>query len=445
MSSIASVTNPSTATTLSGANTANGGSTSSTTKTTQTAQNGQPVDLLVSNAQLATSGATGALLAGGAGTSVLGASLGDDGSSLFGSLPSQNNTILNQIVQTAIKRFSDMKKTIDDSAAQANALIDAQNQAWIAVKAEINNAQAAVSTGQDSLKRVTDDLLTLRGSVDLAGTRGEDVKLRAGQFDDTFNAIGNEADSGGNNSLVGNINRTDFSPNTIEYRNDTALGHAVLTGTYIATDYRIAADDGTVWIPDPGTDTITHYSAIQGVEQKITVAGTTLSDSTSTRTGIKLDSYDPSSNRITVDITVNPDDPPRTVSGTLQRTGLGVMPAWFYDGLATTAGRQRAYADIDAASANLAASGATLQSAANQTGIDQRRADAALEDLTQQTVKVNTDQLEQENALQQKSVQQLTALQTNLQGLQNTQQNYLNMLAGAVDDPLSQSLINITV
>ena len=375
--------------------------------------------------------------------SVLGASLGDDGSSLFGSMPSQNSAIYNQIVQTAVQRFSDMKKVIDDSAAQHNAIIDAQNEAWISVKAQINNVQASVSSGQDSIKKVADDLLNARAAVDMAGTKGEDVKYHAGAFDDLINAISNEADSGGTTSLVGNINRIDYTRNQIEYRNSPTLATSTVTGTYVATDYRIKADDGSVWVPDPGTDTITHYSALQGVAKTIETGGVTLQDSTSTRTGLKLDSYDPTTNKITVEVTVNPDDPPRVVTGTLDRTGIGLMPSWFDDGLTTAAGRQRAYKDIETANVNLTAAGGELQGAANQAGMDQRHADASLDDLTQQTVKVNTDQMTQEQDLQAKSAQQLSALQTNLQSLASTQSNYLNLLAGAVDDPLGQSLINI--
>ena len=56
---------------------------------------------------------------------------------------------------------------------------------------------------------------------------------------------------------------------------------------------------------------------------------------------------------------------------------------------------------------------------------------------------MNSDQLDQQQALQAKSSRELSALQTNLQSLASTQSNYLNLLGGAVEDPLSQSLIDI--
>ena len=405
-----------------------------------TSSEGTPVSLLIQNATTAKSGSSGALRAGTGTVSVLSASLGDDGTSIFGSMPSENSAILNKILQTATERYSALQQVITDSASQKTAAIDTQNEAWISVKAQINNAQAAVSSGQDSIKRVSDNLSSIRDSV---GMSHEDVEYYAGKFDDMINAISNEADSGGTTSLVGNINRVDYSGNEIEYRNNPSLATSTITGTYVATDYRIKVDDGSVWVPDPGTDTITHYTALQGEAKEIETAGITLTESTSTRTGLKLASYDPATNKITMEVTINPDDPPQIVTGTLQRTGLGLMPSWFYGGLATDADRQRAYRDIDAASVNLTAASGQLQLAANQVGGDQRRADAALDDLTQQSVKVNSDQLDQQQALQAKSSRELSALQTNLQSLASTQSNYLNLLGGAVEDPLSQSLIDI--
>ena len=341
---------------ISGISSANSFAGTGSSPTLAEQQQASATDILVNNARFATSGARGSLASGGSGTAVtvLGSQFNDDGISLFGSLPSQNSTIMNKIIQTAMERFQVLQQQIDDQAAQRTAAIEAQDEAWIRVKAGINNANAAVTNGQDGIEEVRNLLLTIRGSISLAATSGEDIKLRAGQFDDTFNAINNYAEVGGAGSnIVGNINRVDFTPNQIQYSSDIHAAQSFLTGTYIATDYRIRANDGTVWIPELGTDTLTHYSEIQGMKKKYTTAGIELDDSTSTRTGVQLVSYDANTKAITINVTINPEGPPRVVTGTLDKTGIGLMPSWFYDGLTTVAGRQRAHTDVNWAEINL--------------------------------------------------------------------------------------------
>ncbi len=434
-------------TTISGTSSASY-STGSAASTLAEQQQQNQTNILVENARTATSGARGSLASGGSGASVtvLGSQYNDDGTSLFGSLPSQNTTIMNNIIQTAMKRFQDLKQQIDDKAAARTADIEAQNESWIKVKAGINTAEATVATAQDSVKEVQNLLLGLRSTISLAGQPKEDVKLRAGQFDDTFNAINNYAETGGKQTnLTGDINRIDFTPNQIQYTSDNHSSQSFLNGTYIATDYRIKAADGTVWVPDLGTDTLTHYSEIQGMKQKFTTAGIELDDSTSTRTGVKLVSYDAKTKAISMAITINPDDPPRIVNGTLEKTGIGLMPSWFYDNLTTADGRKRAQTDVNKAEVNLTSASATVQMAANQVASDSRKVDAKLSELTRQSMTVQTDQLKESQDLQQKSIQQLVALQTNLKSLQNTQSNYLNMLAGSVDDPVGSQLLNMSV
>ena len=405
-------------------------------------------NVLVQNARMATSGARGSLASGGSGgaVTVLGSQFNDDGVSLFGSLPSQNSQIMNRIIETAMERFKVLQQQIDDQAAQRSAAIEAQDESWIRVKAGINNAAAAVTNGQEGIEEVRSLLLTVRGSISLAGQNGEDTKLRAGQFDDTFNQINNYAEVGGQGSnIVGNINRVDFTPNKIQYSSDPQAAQSFLNGTYIGTDYRIRANDGTVWIPELGTDTLTHYSEIQGMKKKFITSGIELDDSTSTRTGVKLVSYDANTRAITVNITINPDEPPRVVTGTLDKTGIGLMPSWFYDGLTTDAGRKRAHADVNRAEVNVTSAAAAVQIAANTVSRDSNRVDAQLGELTRQSIEVQTDQLKAQQELQEKSVQQLVALQTNLKALKNTQQNYLNMLASSVTDPVGSSLLNMQI
>lgn len=389
--------------------------------------------------------ATGSALmgtAGSAGASVLGAFNSDDTSALLGNIGSTTSSLINQIKANANQRLVEQQKAIEDAAAQKRDGIEVQNERWIAVKAQVNNAQIAVENGKEGIATIAETLLLMRGSV--AGT-SEDLAFYKDLFNSQVTKINNEADSGGAGfNLIGNINRLDGTPNTIEYRNDLGIGFTQLTGTYAGSDFRIEANDGTVWVPDLGSDLIEAYSSLGGTAQKYTTGdGVELRKATSTRNGMELVSFDSTTNAITVKISVVPDDPPITVTGTLKRNGSGIMQSWFYNDFATQADRDRAFKDITAAEINLTSASAELERSAVQTKMDQRKVDAALDELTKQSGAVQLEQMERMQDVQMKAAQQYQAMLTNLQNLSSQQQNYLNAFAGFIDSPFTQASLSL--
>ncbi|MBY0509771.1 MAG: hypothetical protein K2P94_06425 [Rhodospirillaceae bacterium] len=381
---------------------------------------------------------------GSAAASILGAS--EDGAgALFGNIGSTQNSLLQQIKTNASQRLADAQAAVNEQAADRNNTINAQNERWISVKAQINNAKIAVENGQESVAAVANTLLLMRGSIAGTGDPAQNKQLFIDQFNAQVTLINNEADSGGPAfNLVGNINRQDGTYNTLEYRNSITLDSTTLTGTYIGSDYRIEANDGTVWIPDLGSDFLQAYGNNGTTEQEYTTgAGQTITKGTSTRNGLKLLSYNPQTKAISMEVSVVPDDPPIIVNGTLKKNGIGVMQSWFYNEFATNADRQRAFADINAAEINLSSASGDLQRSATQTAIDDRHANAALSALSQQTIDVRNDQQKQNQDIQLKAAQQYLAMQANLQNMQSQQANYLAAFASFVGDDFTQSLLDI--
>jgi len=386
-----------------------------------------------------------AVLGTGGAASILGAADADGASSLFGDISSTNSSLMNQIKTNASKRLAEAMAVVNSQAQERNAAINVENERWISVKAQINNAQIAVTNGQDSVKKVAEMLLLMRGSIAGTGIPGENAELYRDQFNAQVNTINNEADSGGQAfNLVGNINRTDGTFNSIEYRSDVNLNSSKITGTYVGSDFRIKANDGTVWIPDLGSDLIQAYAPNGVTAQKYTTnENQEIPKATSTRNGLKMVAYNADTKQITVEITVVPTEPPITVTGKLEKNGIGVMQSWFYNEFASADDRKRAFADISAAEVNLASASADLERSATQTSIDQRRADRALEDLSQQTIKANNSRSQQNQEIQVKAAQQFLAMQANLQNLQSQQSNYLQAFSSFVGDAFTQSLLDI--
>ena len=366
--------------------------------------------------------------------------LQSNGRQLFGSLPSNTNILLDNIRANTAERFQTERKAIEDSAKARTDAIDAESDRVITVKAQVNNAKIAVESGQESIDKIRNTFLELRTPVALSGQQGEDRKLKVEEFDAKVNSINNEADTGGPAfNLVGNINRIDFTPNTIEYRSDLGSANTKLTGTYAGSDYRIRAADGSYWIPELGTDSITHRSELQGIVQKTTLSdGTEIDQTASTRNALKLVSYDDKTHDITFQVTFDPGLPPQTVTGKLERYGNGIMGAWFYGGLTTEADRKRAFADIEKADAALTSSAADLAKASVLVKRDDHKVDQALNALTQDKSVALNDQLVRTQELQIKAQQQIQAMITNLDNLSSQQQNYITAFAGFVKSPFLQ-------
>src|SRR5262249_22045521 len=139
-------------------------------------------------------------------------------------------------------------------------------------------------------------------------------------------------------NLVGNIDPIDQSPNTIQYQSNINGLTSTLTGTNIGSTFTIQAANGEQWVLDNQSDILQAYSeGGSKAETYKTQAGDTVSKATSTHTGLKLVSYNPSTKAITIDVSIVPDDPPLVVTGTLRAAGNGLMGAWFYNNFATDA------------------------------------------------------------------------------------------------------------
>ncbi len=380
--------------------------------------------------------------AGSAGASILQASQANGTTALLGDIGSTTKSLITQVKANANQRLVDQQQEIEEQTRLRQSTIELQNDRWISVKAQVNNAQVAVDSGRESIQEVANSLLLLRGSV--AGT-AEDSEFYLGQFNDFINKINNEAESAGNQfNLVGNINPIDFTPNQIEYRNNTGIGSTSLTGTYIGTHFRITGDDGTVWEGEPGTDTLQAYSSLGGPELKYTTEDDVeINRATSTRNGLNLVSYDAETRAITVEVTVVPTEDPITVTGTLERTGIGIMQSWFYNDMATEDDRKAAFDDIIRAEVNLTSAGAEVEKSAAIVSIDQRRANQALDDLTAQSSQVRTDEFDKLEEVRIKAAQQFLAMQANLDNLSREQENYLNAFSGFIRGPFAQAMLDI--
>lgn len=353
------------------------------------------------------------------------------------------NFLFDQIRTTAAERFAIKKVEIDEEFNETNARINAESERFVSVKAQINNANIAVESGREGIEEIRSTLLNLRTTIALAAEPDEDIELRASEFDLAFNNINNAANRlGPAFNLIGEINRNDFTPNEIEYRSDLGIRSTTLEGTHAGSDYRINVDDGTVWVPELGVDLIQQFSALQGVElTTTTVGGEDITNTASTRNAVDLVSYDEETGAIAVDITIDPDAAPISYTGTLERDGIEIMPSWFYEGLETEAGRDRAFAAIDRAEVLLTLAEGKVATAEAKVAADSDRIDREFERLAAEKTEAQLKQFDDNDALLVEAAQQQQAMLVNLDNLSQQQQNYVNVFANFVTNPFTFDLL----
>lgn len=340
--------------------------------------------------------------------------------------------VYDQIVQ---RKSEELQASADKLNAAMSGTADPyyENMAnrFAATKASITNAEMAVKNGEKGTEKVRELLVTMRTAVCNYGESESKSNLRT-QFDDAVDQINRTVDLYSKDyNPIGNVDQTLWTPNQISFTSDLMRPETTMSGTYAGADYYIAADDGTTWVPDPGASTITQYTSFSPSSPETSVKG---EGYTSTRGGIKLNSYDAATGKISV--TINPNHANSyPVTGTLKTGGIGVMQSWFYD-LDTAEGRDAVLKSIAAAEAKLTGTDAnltmmstTLKTASGKVEDAQNAFRETRSKAMQQTITENYE-------AQVKAQQELQILQNTFSTMSTQQANYATLFNSVKTSPL---------
>lgn len=336
--------------------------------------------------------------------------------------------VYNQIVQRKSDELDATSAKLQAAFDSKSAYYDGQSSQYAKVKASISNATIAVDNGQEGLSSIKDLLLQMRITVGLYGEADTDEAKAAlkTQFDEYVDQINRTADTyAPAYNPIGNVVSTDWTPNEITFTNDIAGDETSIGGTYIGTDFYIAADDGTTWVPDPGSSSITQYTVYNTQNEP---DSTKTGGFASTRTGLRLDSYDPDTGRITM--TVDPENANTQVTGTLKTGGLGVMQSWFYD-LDTEEGRAAATEAITQADNTVAAAEGQLGGMAVVVNAADAKVEKSLDALNADRSDAMKDQIAATYTLQVKQQQELQVLKQTFENMSAQQSYYTSIFANS--------------
>jgi hypothetical protein len=214
--------------------------------------------------------------------------------------------------------------------------IDRQAQKWKDFQAELEQPRAVVGGAIGRLKGVRgllDSLIKTVGKADLDPQSGTLSDGYRATFDSMLRSLRLRVDQTADNpNLLGKTGARELLIPT-----DIHGATQSLRQNYKGSDYKILDTSGFQWAPDYVGNLLRRYDSYP--DDPSSVSG-------SFAGGIRLDSLSGGD----VTFTIAPDTAnPQTFTGTIDREGIGIVDAWFYDNLSTGDGRDRALADLKAA------------------------------------------------------------------------------------------------
>lgn len=214
--------------------------------------------------------------------------------------------------------------------------VDRQAQTWRDVQADLEKPRAVIGDTIGRLKGMRGLVESLINTVNKANLDPQSGTLSDG-YRATFDSV--------LKSLRSRVDQAADSPNLLgktgarELLIPTGVHGATLSvhQNFKGTDYKILDSSGDQWAPDYIGHLLRRFDSYP--EQPSSVSGNLVG-------GVRLDGLTGDDVTFTIaPATANP----QTFTGTIDREGIGLVDAWFYENFSTQDGRDRALSDLKAA------------------------------------------------------------------------------------------------
>ncbi len=206
---------------------------------------------------------------------------------------------------------------------------------WQDLRSDLVDVQSFLDEIVRRIDRISDLSMNMLTTV-FKSSNGTEISALSyeAQFNSYLKSWNTEADDrGGSPNLIGSTPQRTYS-----YVTGISGATRTISRYDLSSGYYIIDSDGHRWERDGANG-----SFLRQIDE---TTGARTGNFTSITGGIELDSLVGDA----VTFTIKPDtSDAETITGTLYRTGLGVLDAWLYDGLTTDAGRIEARSDVYAA------------------------------------------------------------------------------------------------
>ncbi|MCP5366076.1 MAG: hypothetical protein H6907_18125 [Hyphomicrobiales bacterium] len=339
-------------------------------------------------------------------------------------------TILNQM-QVAQERKLSLAVNGVQSEYQTKINVLAREEVrWEDVKEGTDDARAVFSGAVGRLESIRSRLNALISSVNKAEQESGTVSDLSGYgaaFDSILKGI--------NDSTT----KTRDNPNLISAKAASLTYVTSITGASLTvssydsgSSYTIVDSSGKKWVPNFDAKLLKRWDTYP--TDPATEAG-------AFRGGLQLDSVAGDA----VTFTVAPGTAsPQSYSGTITKTGLGVVNAWYYDELSTSDGRQRALDDLETAVVGINLEIKRLELARDLATFHSARAQKRIEGLGDKSNDLLVEQARAVQETQERLQREFDTVATVLAGTAQQQQEYAALLSPLFSqDPFSEAVVDV--
>lgn len=216
--------------------------------------------------------------------------------------------------------------------------INAEIDKWRSVQSDVGTATSDLSTVLGTVKSLKAKINSMITTVNQAMQHKNDSDFNAAGYaaslDSYLKGLHSDVASGSGRGTPNMVSKTEP---TYTYIVDIYNSTTSVNGNYLGSDYHIEDSEGKWWVPNRDSNSLERFDSYPDTTSGIAAPFDE---------GVTIDNLSGDS----VDFTVGGSTAsPTSYSGTISRSGLEIMDSWYYDGLSTDEGRQRALDDLYAA------------------------------------------------------------------------------------------------
>lgn len=339
-----------------------------------------------------------------------------------------NATLVSQLQASAEERITERTEAIASRFGQKISAVELERKPWEGVKDSAGEASSFLSDTLGRARRVKDALDGMIASVTKATQNTEGFTNFEGYaltFDSQLGNLVRIAQNGSSPNLLGTAEPTfryDISPN---------FAQASVKGADLGSDYYIEDTEGKLWYPNRGARNLTRYDDYPNTPTSTVGAF---------GGGLQLDSLVGD----TVTFTVGPDTgSPESFTGTIYRDDLRIVDSWFYDGLATADGRERALEAINDAKDAVKLEIRRYEVAISVAQFYEKRAQTQISGLNAENNELLVQQAQEIQKAQDDLARQFQATTSNVAVALSLRVEYANLFAPFVNDRFSSVFIDL--
>lgn len=309
-------------------------------------------------------------------------------------------------------------KMIADQTDAKVSMMGLERSKWESVRSSIGEAKPQFESAVSALQSAKSMISGLRGMINRANitTDPNMYKGYASTFQSYVKSVVSSLTSAQGRTAL--LAEGDAKNNSVSYKISTTGAEQIEFGRDLAPKYSLVS--GTdVWKVNRSQNILQLY---RGDKEQNMAANLT--------NGVRLDAINPDGS---VNFTIGPDTatPTSYTNATMTSSGLPLKDVWYYEGLATQDGRNRALKDLEQFAATLDTQIARFQGMADVADFYDIRAKAAMDELDAKGMSIQEDAQKQAKEMQQTLQQQANVLLQALDSSAVTQLSYANLLKSA--------------